>query len=213
MNPQRILLADDHAIILEGLRRILEPHFEVVGEVSDGRALVDAAAKLQPSIIVADISMPLLNGIDAARQIRKFDQKVKIVFLTMHPDVTYASEALAAGGSGYVLKSSAGTEIVDAIREALAGKIFITPSIDKVLVMAHMDRAGHARDPDSDLTKRQREVLQLLGEGKSLKETAGILNISIRTVEFHKYQVMKHLGIRSNAELTKYAIKLGIVPL
>ena len=213
MNPQRILLADDHAIILEGLRRILEPHFEVVGEVSDGRALVDAAAKLQPSIIVADISMPLLNGIDAARQIRKFDQKVKIVFLTMHPDVTYASEALAAGGSGYVLKSSAGTEIVDAIREALAGKVFITPSIDKVLVMAHMDRAGHARDPDSDLTKRQREVLQLLGEGKSLKETAGILNISIRTVEFHKYQVMKHLGIRSNAELTKYAIKLGIVPL
>ena len=213
MNPQRILLADDHAIILEGLRRILEPHFEVVGEVSDGRALVDAAAKLQPSIIVADISMPLLNGIDAARQIRKFDQKVKIVFLTMHPDVTYASEALAAGGSGYVLKSSAGTEIVDAIREALAGKTFITPSIDKVLVMAHMDRAGHARDADSDLTKRQREVLQLLGEGKSLKETAGILNISIRTVEFHKYQVMKHLGIRSNAELTKYAIKLGIVPL
>ena len=213
MNPHRVLLADDHAIILEGLRRILEPHFEIVGEVADGHALVDAAGTLQPGIIVADISMPLLNGIDAARQIRKFDQKVKIVFLTMHPDVTYAAEALAAGGSGYVLKSSAGIEIVEAIREALMGRVYITPSIDKVLVLAQMERAGHARDADSEITGRQREVVQLLGEGKSLKEAAAILNISIRTVEFHKYQVMKQLGIRSNAELTKYAIKLGVTPL
>lgn len=213
MNSVRILLADDHAIILEGLRRILEPHFEIAGEAADGRALVEAALKLRPHVIVADISMPLLNGIDAARQIRKIDQKVKIVFLTMHPDVTYASEALAAGGSGYVLKSSAGTEIVEAIQEALKGRIFITPSIDKTLVLDQMGRAGHSRDAGSDLTRRQREVLQLLGEGKSLKETGAILHISIRTVEFHKYQVMKQLGIRSNAELTKYAVKLGITPL
>ena len=125
----RVLLADDHAIILEGLCRILEPHFEIVGQVADGHALVDAAGTLQPGIIVADISMPLLNGIDAARQIRKFDQKVKIVFLTMHPDVTYAAEALAAGGSGYVLKSSAGIEIVEAIREAL--KVLSEPKTDR----------------------------------------------------------------------------------
>jgi len=207
-----VLLADDHAIVLEGLRRVLEPDFEIVGEVADGRALVAAAATLLPDIIVTDISMPLLNGIEAIRQIRNVNRKVIIVFLTMHPDVTYAAEALGAGGSAYVLKTSAGAELLDAIREALGGGIYVTPSIDREVVRAQMERAG-GDDVTGDLTPRQREVLQLLGEGRSLKDVAAILKISTKTVEFHKYRVMSKLGLRTNAELTKYAVKLGMTPL
>jgi DNA-binding NarL/FixJ family response regulator len=208
----RVLLADDHAIVLEGLRRVLEPDFEIVGEVADGRALVAAAATLRPDIVVTDISMPLLNGIEAIRQIRKVNRKVIVVFLTMHPDVTYAAEALGAGGSAYVLKTSAGAELLEAIREALGGGIYVTPSIDGEVVRAQMERAGRD-DVPADLTPRQREVLQLLAEGKSLKEVAAILNISTKTVEFHKYRIMNKLGIRTNAEMTKYAVKLGVTPL
>jgi DNA-binding NarL/FixJ family response regulator len=213
LKHHRILLADDHAIVLEGLRRVLEPHFEIVGEVADGRALVSAAEMLKPDIIVADISMPLLNGIDAARQIRKFDRQVKIIFLTMHPDVTYASEALLAGGSAYVLKISAGADLLEAIHEVDDGRTYVTPSIRGSMVHAQPERGGGRENAQIQLTPRQREVLQLLAEGKSLKEAAAVLNISIRTAEFHKYQIMKLLGLRTNAELTKYAIKLGITPL
>lgn len=214
MTPLRILLADDHSIVIEGLRRILEPHFEIVGQVADGRTLVAAAGLILPDIIVADISMPLLNGIDAARQIHKLDPNVKIIFLTMHPDAAYVAEALNAGGSGYVLKISAGAEILDAIREVLAGRIYVSPSIDKAMViLAHVERPAPTHEPQPKLTPRQREVLQLLAEGKSLKEAASILNVSTRTAEFHKYQIMKQLGIRTNADLTKYAVKLGITPL
>jgi DNA-binding NarL/FixJ family response regulator len=211
-SPLGVLLADDHAIVLQGLRRVLEPEFEIVGEVADGRALVAAAERLRPDIIVTDISMPLLNGIEATRQIRKDNRKVKIVFLTMHPDVTYAAEALGAGGSAYVLKSSAGAELLEAIREALSGGIYVTPSIDREVVRVQMERAGRD-DVQTDLTPRQREVLQLLAEGKSLKEVAAILNISIKTAEFHKYRIMSKFGIRTNAEMTKYAVKLGVTPL
>jgi len=210
MKSPRVLLADDHAIVIEGLRRVLEPDFEIVGEAADGHALVAAAERLRPDIIVADISMPLLNGIEATRQIRKFSRKVRIIFLTMHPDVTYASEALSAGGSGYVLKSSAGAEILEAILEALSGRIYVTPSIDRAVVQAQMERAGRRDNLQSELTPRQREVLQLIAEGRSSKQMAEILHVSPRTVEFHKYRIMKALALRTTAELVHYAIKRGI---
>jgi DNA-binding NarL/FixJ family response regulator len=207
----RILLAEDHAIVIEGLCRVLQPEFEIAGEVADGRALVAAVEKLQPDVIIADISMPLLNGIEAARQIRKIDPKVKIIFLTMHPDVTYAAEALNAGGSGYVLKTSAGGRILDAVREVLSGRIYVTPSIDRNLLKARMERAGRQDSVQFDLTARQREVLQLIAEGRSSKEIAEILHVSPRTVEFHKYRMMEALGVKSTAELVQYAVKHGIV--
>lgn len=208
MNPPRVLLADDHAIVIEGLRRVLEPGFDIVGEVKDGRSLVLSAERLRPDIIIADISMPLLNGIEAARQVRKINRKVKIIFLTMHPDVTYVVEGFRAGGSGYVLKSSAGAEIREAIREALAGRKFITPSINRAVVQAQLQR------PDSpaqcELTPRQREVLQLIAEGRTTKEMAEILHVTTRTIEFHKYRIMKALALRTTAELVQYALKRGI---
>ncbi len=211
--PRRVVLADDHAIVREGLRRILEPSFEIVGEVADGRALVAAVETLRPDIVIADVSMPLLNGIDSARQIRKITRKVRIIFLTMHPEVAYAAAALGAGGSAYVLKSSMGAEILEAIREALNGRIYVTRSIDREEVRAQMERAERRDGVPYEPTQRQREVLQLLSEGKSLKEVAAILNVSSKSVEFHKYKIMKQLGLRSNAELTKYAVKLGMTPL
>jgi len=210
---RRVLLADDHAIVLEGLRRVLEPHYEIVGEVADGRALVAEAERLLPDIIVADISMPLLNGIEATRQIRKSGRKVEIIFLTMHPDVTYASAALEAGGSAYVVKSSAGTELQTAIREALRGRIYVSPSIDKEALRLQMERVSRWDAVRPELTPRQREVLQLLAEGRSLKEVAAVLNVSIKTAEFHKYRIMKQLGLHTNAELTKYGVKLGMTVL
>ena len=213
MKSHRILLADDHTIVIEGLRRILEPRFEIVGVAADGLALVSAARTLRPDIIVVDISMPLLNGIDAVGQIRKFDPDVKIIFLTMHSDVTYATEALAAGGSAYVLKISAGEEILAAIEAVFNGITYVTPSISAAVARALRDRENQTSGPHVVLTNRQREVLQLLAEGKSLKEAAEVLNVSTRTVEFHKYQIMRKLGLHTNAEITKYAVKLGITQL
>jgi DNA-binding NarL/FixJ family response regulator len=178
--------------------------------VQDGRALMEAAERLRPDVIVADISMPMLNGIEAVRQIRKKDKQVKVVFLTMHPDVTYAASAFEAGASGYVLKHSAPSELVAAIHEALKGHTYVTPIIAGELMGAY--REGFAQKTAKiELTSRQREVLQLLAEGKSAKEIALILNISTRTVEFHKYRVMEDLGIKTVAELVRYAVKHGIV--
>jgi DNA-binding NarL/FixJ family response regulator len=157
--------------------------------------------------------MPLLNGIDAARQIRKINRRVKIIFLTMHPDVTYAAAALGVGGSAYVLKSSAGAELLEAIGEALSGGKYVTPAIDREVVRAEVQRTGRRDDLPGELTPRQREVLQLLAEGKSLKEVAAGLKISIKTAEFHKYRIMKQIGVRTNAEMTKYAVKLGVSTL
>ena len=211
MKRPRILLGDDHAIILDGLRRILEPHFEVVGAAEDGRALVAAAEKLRPDIIVVDISMPLLNGIEAARQIRKAHPQTKLIFLTMHPDATYATEAFRAGASGYVLKNSAASELVTAIQEALKGRTYLTPLVAKDAIASWVQAPSQPEMPSAALTSRQREILQLVAEGRSAKDIASILNISPRTVEFHKYRIMEVLGLRSTAELTQYAIKHGIV--
>jgi len=213
MKVLRVLLADDHAIVLEGLRHILEPEFEIVGEVADGRALVSVALIFRPEIIITAISLPRLNGIEAAREIRKINRKVKIIFLTMHADPIYALEALDAGGSAYILKSAAVAEILVAIREVLNGRVYVSPSIDKEVLRIQMERTGRRDEAQTGLTPRQREVLRLLAEGKSLKEVAAVLKISVKTVEFHKYRIMHQLGIRTNAEMTKYAVKVGVTHL
>ena len=210
MKRPRVLLADDHKIVTEGLKGLLEPEFELVGTVEDGRALLAAAEKLRPDVIVVDISMPLLNGIDSVRQIKKAHGEIKIVFLTMHPDVTYAVSAFEAGASGYVLKHSAPTELVTAIRSALNGKTFVTPLLAGEFMQLTKERTSQ-RDEFTSLTPRQREILQLLAEGHSAKEIATVLNISSRTVEFHKYRIMKDLGIKSAAELVHYAVRHGII--
>jgi len=210
MSRPRVLLADDHKIVTEGLKGLLEPEFELVGTVEDGRALLAAAEKLRPDVIVADISMPLLNGIDSVRQIKKVHDEIKVVFLTMHPDVTYAVSAFEAGASGYVLKHSAPTELVTAIRSALRGKTFVTPLLAGEFMQRTKERATQ-RDESTRLTERQREILQLLAEGKSAREIAAVLNISSRTVEFHKYRIMKDLGLKSAAELVHYAVRHGII--
>lgn len=207
---RRILLADDHPIVLDGLRRILErPGFEIAGIVHNGRDLVRAAANLSPDIIVADVSMPMLNGIEAVRQIRQFDSDVKIVFLSMHPEVIYAVEALDAGASAYVLKSAAGEELLSAIEAVNGGAAFVTPTIAAPVASALEGRAKKPRQPI--LTHRQSEIMQLLSEGKSVKEIAALLNISPRTVEFHKYRAMELLGVRTVAELARQATRRGMI--
>jgi DNA-binding NarL/FixJ family response regulator len=212
MKRWRLLLADDHDIVVEGLRRVLDqPDLEIAGVVNNGRSLLRAAKELQPDFIIADITMPLLNGIDAARQIRKSNADVKIIFLTMHPDVTFATEALAAGGAGYVLKTSAGSELVMAIREAAKGRTYVTKSIAEQVKQGLSDRSNTWRSPLDKLTPRQREVLQLLAEGHQAKEIAVRLRLSPRTVEFHKYRIMDELGLRTVAELSRYAARHGIV--
>jgi DNA-binding NarL/FixJ family response regulator len=205
----RVLLADDHKIVLDGLKSLLEPEFELAGTVGDGRALVSAVQHLHPDVIVVDISMPLLNGIEAVRQIKKFDERVKVVFLTMHPDVTYAIRAFEAGASGYVLKHSASSELLTAIHEAIKGRTYVTPMIAGELVQAF--KGGNYRQAEEapQLTQRQREILQLLVEGHSAKEIANLLNISPRTVEFHKANLMSKLKLKSISALIQYAIKHG----
>jgi DNA-binding NarL/FixJ family response regulator len=212
MKPLRLLLADDHDIVIEGLRRVLDhPDFEIAGVVNDGHSLLRAAKDIQPDIIITDVTMPLLNGIEAVREIRKNDRTVRIIFLTMHPDVTFATEALAAGASGYVLKNSAGEELGTAIREAMKGNVYVTKSIAEAVKNAASSRAQSWRSPLDKLTLRQREVLQLLAEGLHVKEIATKLNVSPRTVEFHKYRIMDELGLRTGAELARYAARHGIV--
>ena len=209
MKKAKILLADDHRILAEGLRSLLEPEFLLAGIVEDGRALVEAVDELKPDVAVVDISMPKLNGIEAARKIKQKHKDVKIVFLTMHPDVTYATAAFEAGASGYVLKHSAPTELVTAINEALAGRTYVTPRIAGELMQAYREGTARPEKP-VEITPRQREVMQLLAEGHSTKEIAGLLSISTRTVEFHKYRVMEDLGLKTVAELIRYAVKHGI---
>jgi DNA-binding NarL/FixJ family response regulator len=211
MKRLRILLADDHAVVIEGLRRILDrPEFEIVGAVSDGRALVQAAADLEPDLIITDVAMPSLNGIEAARQISRQNQKSKIIFLTMHQEVIYAQQTLAAGGCGYVLKSAAGEELVAAIHDVLDGRVYMAKSIAQAVQQALDARPMSSRGVDG-LTGRQREVLQLLAEGRQAKEIAVTLKLSPKTVEFHKYRIMQTLGVRTVAELARYAVKQGIV--
>ncbi|MCB9383488.1 MAG: response regulator transcription factor [Bryobacterales bacterium] len=208
MNRPRVLVADDHRIVAEGLRGLLEPELEIVEIVEDGRALLEAHDRLHPDVVVADVSMPLLNGIEAVRQLRKAGSRAKFVFLTMHPDVSYATGALAAGASGYVLKHSAPDELLTAVREALAGRTYITPRVaGEVLEALRTGEAGEA----VRLTTRQTEVLQLVAEGRSAKEIGAILNLSPRTVESHKYAIMDAIGVKTTAELVQYAVKNGLV--
>jgi DNA-binding NarL/FixJ family response regulator len=209
----RVLLADDHLLVAEALTSLLTPEFDLVGVVEDGRALIEAAGKLQPDVIVADISMPHLNGIDALAQLRQGGDRTPVVFLTMHRDVTFARRALDAGASGFVLKHSASVELVAAIRAALQGKTYLTPQLAGEVLEAMKEGSGQAGDPVATLTPRQREVLQLLAEGRSAKEIAASLGISARTVEFHKYQMMETLDIHTNAELIHVAIRHGLVEL
>ena len=209
----RVLLADDHRLVAEALKSLLAPEFDLVGVVEDGRALVEAARTLRPDVIVADVTMPHLNGIDALVQLRKAGDRVPVVFLTMHRDATFARRALDAGASGFVLKHSAPAELVSAIRAALEGKTYVTPQLAGEVLEAMKQRPEKAGDPVASLTPRQREVLQLLAEGRSAKEIAASLAISARTVEFHKYQMMESLGLHANAELVHFAIKHGIVAI
>ena len=209
MKKRRILLADDHKFITESLKGILEPIYEVVGIVEDGQMLIKEAARLLPDVIIVDISMPKLNGLEAIRQIKKDGIESKVIFLTMHPDVIYASNALEVGALGYVLKHSAQSELLEAVKKVLLGEIFITEKIAEELE----DVPHSRRDPARKLSARQREVLQLLAEGKSAKEVADILCISPRTVEFHKYRIMEELGMSTSAELVQYSIKHGIITI
>ncbi len=207
----RVLLADDHRIVAEGLKSLLTPQFDLVAVVEDGRALLTEARKLRPDVIVADITMPHLNGIDALVQLKKDNPGVKVVLLTMHQEVAYARRALEAGASGYVLKHSAPAELITAIRAALEGKTYLTPALAGEVLQAMQRGPEAVKDPAAALTPRQREILQLLAEGRSAKEAADTLGISARTVEFHKYQMMEALDLHSNAELVHFAIKHGIV--
>jgi DNA-binding NarL/FixJ family response regulator len=212
MPKARLLLADDHAIILEGLRRILEPEFEIAGVASDGRDLVDQARRLRPDAVVLDIGMPLLNGIDAGRQIKTALPATRLVFLTQMAERGYVYAAFQAQASAYLLKQSAIGELQIAIREALAGRFYVSPLVCKGVADAMVNPN---RNPvelfGGGLTVRQREVLQLVAEGKTAKEIAAILTISTKTVEFHKSAIMEELGLRTTAELTRYALDQGIL--
>ncbi|MEZ5361532.1 MAG: response regulator transcription factor [Bryobacterales bacterium] len=212
MNRPGILIADDHRIFAEGLRHILSPYCNVLGTVADGRELIEAAHTLKPELIVADISMPVLNGIDAVRRIRTKNADVKILFLTMHPDVTYATEAIAAGASGYVLKHSVTSELMTAVAAVLRGERYISPSLaDKVEKSLVEVSTGRKRSISLSLSSRQREVLQLVAQGKSAKEIAELLFISTRTAEYHKQELRKKLGVASTAELVKQAVRLQLL--
>ncbi len=214
MRP-RILMADDHSLVLAGLRKLVEAEGEVVGAVEDGRALVDEAQKLRPDIILLDISMPLLNGLDAARQLRKLVPESKLIFLTMHATPTYATEAFKVGASGFLVKRSAASELKHAIQAVLRGQHYMTPLITKDVLAAtiHPHEGPMLRPPVTALTPRQREVLQLTAEGKGTKDIATLLNISVKTVEFHKSRLMDELDLRSTAELVRYAVSEGLVSL
>ena len=207
----RILLADDHRIVIDGLRQLLEPYFDVVGSVEDGRTLVKKSGKLEPDVIIADISMPLLNGIEAVRHIKEILPGTKIIFLTMHPDVTYAARAFEAGANGYVLKHSASEELVAAIKSVLRGQTYITPMIAGELMDSYRYASQKRELLKHEFTPRQREVLQLVVEGKSAAEIADLLCISPRTVEYHKYKMMERLNLRGSADLIRYAVKHNLL--
>ena len=211
MSRPRVLLADDHRMIAEALKSLLEQEFELVGVVEDGRQLVETARHLRPDVIVADITMPHLNGIDALTQLKRDDPDVRVVFLTMHKDAAYARRALDAGARGYVLKHSAQAELFLAVRAALDGETYITPTLAGEVFQDLKVSPEHPINPVGALTPRQREILQLFAEGFSTKEIASRLDISPRTVEFHKYQLMDSLKLQSSAELIHFAIKNGIV--
>jgi DNA-binding NarL/FixJ family response regulator len=211
MSRVRVLLADDHRIVAEGLKSLLVPEFDLIGLVEDGRAMVEAAKALKPEVIVADITMPHLNGMEALAEIKKFDPNVRVIFLTMHRDAAYARRALAAGAVGFVLKHSAPEELVLAVRAAAQGRTFITPTLAGEVLQALKQHSSAAADPVASLTLRQREILRLLVDGLTAQEIGSKLHISARTVEDHNYRMAESLGIKGKAELIHFAIKHGIV--
>ena len=210
MTRARLLLADDHVLVAQALTHLLQVDFDVVGTVADGRALLRAADDLKPDVVVLDIGMPLLNGLDAGEQLKALHPQIKVIFLTQNREPRFAVEAFRRHASGYLLKDSAASELTRAIREALRGRSYVSPIISNGMV----DEAITPRDvPPTlrELSAREREVLQLLAEGKLMKEVAALLEISPRTVEFHKYRIMELLGVKTNAELVQQAIKLGLI--
>jgi DNA-binding NarL/FixJ family response regulator len=211
LSKARVLLADDHRIFTEALKALLADEFELAGVVEDGRAMVEAARALRPDVVVADISMPLLNGIDALAELKEHDPDVRVVFLTMHRNVAYARRALELGATGFVLKHSASAELVMAVRAALQGRTFVTPDLATDLMRA-TPRGGQRMADPAALSPRQRDVLQLLAGGKSVKEIAAVLGLSPRTVEDHKYRMMEALGLENNVELVRFALEHGLVP-
>ena len=211
MSRPRILLADDHALILSGITSLLQPHYEIVGSASDGRQLVDAAVRLRPDLIILDVSMPLLNGLEAARQISGKLPWAKLIFLTMHANPMYLRRALDSGAAGYVLKTGAVEELLLAIREVLDGRLYVSPDFGGEVLENRWNRSGQAAREHQELTGRQREILQLVGEGRLSKEIAHILGISVKTVDFHRARIMAKAGVHSTAELTRIAIELGLI--
>ncbi len=209
MKRPRVLLADDHTLFIQALQKLLEPEFEVVGTVGDGRALLGLAVELKPDAVVIDIGMPLLNGLDAGKRLKEMRPDTKIIYLTQNRDGALAAEAFRSKASGYLLKNSAAWELVTALHEAVAGRCYISPfiaegTLDSIFKQPHVK---------ADLTPRQREVLQLLTEGHSMKEIATVLNVTTRTVEFHKYRIMEVLKVKTNAGLVQYAIKHGMISI
>lgn len=210
MKLPRVLLADDHTMLLEAFRRLLEGRCEVVGAVSDGRALLRDAPALKPDVLVVDIGMPLLNGLEAGRQLKEMLPSIKLIFLTMNEDSDLAAEAMRSGASAYLLKNSAASELFRAIQDVLKGKTYVTPKIARGMEQAFI-RHPRGRRHEKTLTARQREVIQLLAEGKSMKEAADFLSVTPRTVAFHKYRIMEELGLKTSAELVQFAIRNRIV--
>lgn len=210
-NLPKIVIADDHTLVAEACQKLLESDYEIVATVRDGRALVRAVAELRPQLIIVDVSMPLLNGLDAAQQAKELCPSIKIIVLTMNHEADLAAEAFRRGASGYLVKTCAASELAIAVREVLRGKSYLSPMIarDTVDFLLRLDKK-HVEEADR-LTERQREVLQLLAEGKCMKEVAAVLNLTTRTVAFHKYRIMEVLNIRTNAELVQYAIRTHLI--
>ncbi len=211
MNRSTILIADDHSILAEGLRQMLEDEFEVIGLVSDGVELVAAAQRHNPDLIISDVSMPTMSGIDAIVQLRELGVTSKVIFLTMHRDVAYARRAMKAGAAGYILKHSASAELTTAVREVLQGRTYVTPVIAGELLDSYRDSENPSGKQNQRLTTRQSEVLQLVAEGRSAKEVARALGISVRTAEAHKAKIMETLEFGNTTELVQYAIRHGII--
>ncbi len=210
MTRPRVLLADDHRLLREAFAALLQSECDVVGAVADGRAVLELSRELRPDIVVLDIAMPLLNGMDAARQLKQTMPDVKIIFLTVSEDRDLAAEAFRVGASGYLLKNSAASELMQAIREVSAGRSYVTPLATQSLVDSFLQKSEPAKS-QCELSARQREVLQLLAEGHTMKEIAGLLHITARTVAFHKYTMMRTLGIKTSAQLVQFAMKQGLV--
>jgi DNA-binding NarL/FixJ family response regulator len=210
-NRSRVLIADDHNLVAELCKRLLDTEFDVVGIVGDGRALVRAAEQLRPDVVVIDIAMPILNGLDAGRQLKEILPNVKLVYLTMNTDADVAAEAFARGASGYLLKTCAASEMVLAVRQVLRGKSYLSRVLSADEINSLRWERKELVNEGELLTQRQREVLQLLAEGKVMKEIAGILHMTTRTVAYHKYRIMEVLGASCNAELVKYAVRNHIV--